>query len=722
MEKRSNGLQIQQKKEAGSKSPPFWLSAICLVLLNCGGALVLTDVCPSVSLPWWGCAAGTTAVGLLFFWLYERRFGGWLVPAGFLLLLVLFLAVRGAVLEGLYVLANDVQHQITAQTGKILLDFAPADASRGLWGLLPLLLCWTLLVSRSIWHGRPWAALPVLLPILVGAFTGIVSGGAGLGLLLFGCVLLLLASEPKGRPWGQLAAIALTAALGIFLGLTFGTKLDGSGMEKLEAWMHDVRFHSEALIMPEGDLTDLPARGENEDPALEITMETPQKLYLRGAIYETYTGSAWEKADTAQQAEYENVFYWLHESGFYGQSQIGLAEQLLGESALTMTVHTLNACTEHGYYPYAVAESGTLDAKRIGDALLPPAEALAYYAGSVPRWYELQQTLVDDQTTTAVSGYLAVEQEYASYVEKTDLQMTQTSWEVLNRHMEQYDGGKTLAEVREIIRKYLDGAITYDETVKTGNGNADFLQYVLESSGSGYDVHYATAATLLLRYFGVPARYVEGYFLSAEEASRLADGQTVTLDENHAHAWAEYYLNGVGFVPFEVTPGYIDEEEFELGGSQRPEYVYNGNQMQYAQVERPEEISELRQDPFVFSMNLLWLLWLLPLALLAVLILLILRRRNFRQVMERMENADNREAISLRYGYARCLLHHSSIREPEGAEEAAKLNEQALFSAHEMSGEQRQKMDGFAAAVLRECKENWTLRQKLLYKFWECLY
>lgn len=229
---------------------------------------------------------------------------------------------------------------------------------------------------------------------------------------------------------------------------------------------------------------------------------------------------------------------------------------------------------------------------------------------------------------------------------------------------------------------------------------------------------YATAATLLLRYFGVPARYVEGYFLSKDEASALKAGDIIVLDESHAHAWAEYYLNGVGFVPFEVTPGYIDDEEYELGGAQQPEYVYDGNQMKYAQVERPDEMSELKQDPFVFSMNPLWLLWLLPLALLAFLVVLILRRRKFRQAMERIEKADNREAISLRYGYARCLLRHSSARKPEGAEEAARLNELALFSAREMSGEQRQKMDGYANTVLQACKEKWTLTQKLRYKLW----
>ena len=721
MKEKSNGLHLQIKNQHNKKQLS-WMDALCLVLLNCGGALLLTDACPSITFPWWGSALATTALGLGLLWLYGQRFGGWILPVGVLGLLLLCLVLHSRVMEGLYVLVNDVQRQIVARFGKILLDFSPADPKNLSWGLAPVLLCWTLLVSRSIWLGRPWAALPVLLPILVGAFTQVVSTDIGLGLILIGSILLLMASRPKGVPWGQLAAVVLACGVSILLGLAFGQRLSNGGVEKLERWMHNVRFHREALVMPEGNLSNLPAREKNEDAALEITMEEPEKLYLRGVIYETYTGTAWEPAETEKQAEYENLYYWLHESGFYGQTQIGLTEQLMGQQPQTIRLRVLDACGGHGYFPYAAAGTQGLDAKRIGDTQLPMTEQMGYFTGSVPRWYELQQALVDSQDTTAVSGYLAVEQEYAQYVEKMDLQMTQTSWEVLNRHMDQEDSGKTLAEIREIIRNYLDEAIQYDESVKTANGKADFLQYVLESSGSGYDVHYATAAALLLRYFGVPARYVEGYFLSADEASTLAKGETVTLDENHAHAWAEYYLNGVGFVPFEVTPGYVDNEEFELGGSQQPEYVYDGNQMKYAQVERPEEISELKQDPFVFSLNPWLLLWLLPLAILALALLLILRRRKFQKAMERIDKADNREAIALRYGYARCLLRHSCVTRPEGAEEAARLNELALFSAREMSAEQRQKMDGYASSVLEACKGKWTLSQKLRYKLWECLY
>lgn len=59
--------------------------------------------------------------------------------------------------------------------------------------------------------------------------------------------------------------------------------------------------------------------------------------------------------------------------------------------------------------------------------------------------------------------------------------------------------------------------------------------------------HYATAATLLFRTLGLPARYTVGYMGSgvADEWSDVTNKQ--------AHAWVEVYIDGVGWVYVEVT-------------------------------------------------------------------------------------------------------------------------------------------------------------------------
>ncbi|MCR4792012.1 MAG: transglutaminase-like domain-containing protein [Lachnospiraceae bacterium] len=100
----------------------------------------------------------------------------------------------------------------------------------------------------------------------------------------------------------------------------------------------------------------------------------------------------------------------------------------------------------------------------------------------------------------------------------------------------------------------------------------DVVGYFLTSQDRGYCMHYASSATLLLRYIGIPARYCEGYII---KPSDLAEGELVREDEDgtkhvkveisdaNAHAWVEVYLPGYGWTPYEMTPPSFDEEESE---------------------------------------------------------------------------------------------------------------------------------------------------------------
>ena len=63
----------------------------------------------------------------------------------------------------------------------------------------------------------------------------------------------------------------------------------------------------------------------------------------------------------------------------------------------------------------------------------------------------------------------------------------------------------------------------------------DFALWFLEKADTGYCVHFATAAVVLLRAADIPARYVTGYLAHP----RAGEETPVTAGE--AHAWAEYF-------------------------------------------------------------------------------------------------------------------------------------------------------------------------------------
>lgn len=70
--------------------------------------------------------------------------------------------------------------------------------------------------------------------------------------------------------------------------------------------------------------------------------------------------------------------------------------------------------------------------------------------------------------------------------------------------------------------------------------------------------HYATAATMLYRTLGIPARYTEGYLVKTEEAAQWYDVYAP------GHAWVEIYITTLGWIPVEVTAG---SDGFEIDGN-----------------------------------------------------------------------------------------------------------------------------------------------------------
>ncbi|HWQ42185.1 MAG TPA: transglutaminase domain-containing protein [Desulfosporosinus sp.] len=81
----------------------------------------------------------------------------------------------------------------------------------------------------------------------------------------------------------------------------------------------------------------------------------------------------------------------------------------------------------------------------------------------------------------------------------------------------------------------------------------DFVEYFLFENHKGYCMHFASATVALLRSAGVPARYAEGYTVSTDDL--VSPDGWADIPDSRAHAWAEIYLSGVGWVPVEATPG-----------------------------------------------------------------------------------------------------------------------------------------------------------------------
>ena len=136
--------------------------------------------------------------------------------------------------------------------------------------------------------------------------------------------------------------------------------------------------------------------------------------------------------------------------------------------------------------------------------------------------------------------------------------------------------GDPLTE-EDIIQSLIDFyQENYPYTIKPGKTpyRKDFVNDFLMEKKKGYCSYFASAAVLIYRRMGIPARYVEGYAIDIDqvyngtpvEGAKYQDyysgytelGETalisVEVTDADAHAWVEVYTRQYGWHPVEVTP------------------------------------------------------------------------------------------------------------------------------------------------------------------------
>lgn len=108
--------------------------------------------------------------------------------------------------------------------------------------------------------------------------------------------------------------------------------------------------------------------------------------------------------------------------------------------------------------------------------------------------------------------------------------------------------------VTAFIFSVLDNA-AYTRTPGRTPQNTDVVEYFLFDHQRGYCVHFASAAVLMYRMYGIPARYATGYAIPDENFILQEDGTwKAYVTDEYAHAWPEIFLPDYGWTPVEVTP------------------------------------------------------------------------------------------------------------------------------------------------------------------------
>ena len=142
-----------------------------------------------------------------------------------------------------------------------------------------------------------------------------------------------------------------------------------------------------------------------------------------------------------------------------------------------------------------------------------------------------------------------------------------------NQDPEEMDFDELTTQIRQALRNH----IRYTDIPQDMPENEDMVNWILDGQKEGNAVAFATAAVMAYRAAGYPARYTEGYHLSDMDAQAASDAgeKEVILTTKNAHAWAEVYIAGLGWMPVEVVPGLYTETYTDQLVEGKPSYRVN---------------------------------------------------------------------------------------------------------------------------------------------------
>ncbi len=309
-----------------------------------------------------------------------------------------------------------------------------------------------------------------------------------------------------------------------------------------------------------------------------FTMQSPMEaetMYLKANTHSVYTGSAWQPLPESTYTLWLDLFNSMKSNHSMPQAPIRKA----GTYPALITYPDSRSNTQK-YLPYQAVWDPTARYRYDVDMLLDRDDQQTYTFD--PEYLFENRELFEwfSHPTAGATEYYDYQthspmivdawKQYDSFVRVNYLQVPYSdamdairadAAEVLDRSY-----GST-AEALHAIRSYLHSKAVYTLEPEIVDEDTDFASYFLLEGGEGYCVHFATAGVLLCRMLQIPARYASGYVVfeedfedSLQQVSGMNYYYTVNVQDSRAHAWAEIYLPGFGWMPYEFTAGYTEND------------------------------------------------------------------------------------------------------------------------------------------------------------------
>ncbi len=306
--------------------------------------------------------------------------------------------------------------------------------------------------------------------------------------------------------------------------------------------LYDLPRALQQKLLPENtDPDDLSRRASLHAPhyssgedmlVLETDVRPSSAVYLKNFIGTVYRNGSWAPTDPA------SVFEALEAEGvsdaevrFENRAYAGFS--YLGHTPRTLTVRRVSGGGAGAFTPYG----GTLVSTKGRD------DTFRWF----PEWASWRDGLAPGNWTS--EGFSV----YGGFVRENALDVPE-ELERLRALCASRPAGNLEEAVRSTL-SYLSEHVEYTLSPGITPPGVEPTEYAVFENRRGFCVHFATAAALMLRSYGYPARYVSGYVAQPSAFERGKDGGfSCTLTDASAHAWVEVWDSAAGWRVIEATP------------------------------------------------------------------------------------------------------------------------------------------------------------------------
>ena len=446
----------------------------------------------------------------------------------------------------------------------------PYDLAPGIFVMIlpAVVVLATFATSAALYEGSP-----VLSVAALGLTIGVLStvsfeDGAGpfFAIFLVCAVGLLLAAGSVGAGGPGRAALAAGAAVVALALLVPRLPFDDATISPgIIDWTR-IGTGGTSRLDVQADVGDYLAAGRDAEL---FRVESSEPLLWRGGTLDSFDGVRWSDTTTPVADDGTEL------------------ERDVDSRTVTQEVEVLNAKTDVLFGGYEIVNATGVFAARNSDS-----------SWSVDEPFEEGDTYtVTSQIPQPSEGQLqAAGTVYPTSVEEKFLQLPPSTPGIVGETARRIEGDydtSTPYNAARAVERYLiyDGGFVYNLDVSYRRADKAVEEF-LGDGKEGFCTQFSTSMALILREMDIPSRVVYG----ATSGEEVDDGEYVVTGSN-MHTWVEVYFPGVGWYPFNPTPGFSMPSVMEANAARpdpSPAESVLGPQGNIAQLQR---LNEPRQAP-----------------------------------------------------------------------------------------------------------------------------